>query len=224
MQKIFYTFILMCLCFVSSAQKHAVIKLKDCEVVIYNAYENSKDEEEGILKRKIVNDTAKITLVGVFGQEIQGKVIAIKTNIADSFKVEQRCVVDIVYNFECCSKINIPNYRHFTEWKELKAYKVNQFKIKVYSKNEQSLTPYKVAKLKLKDTKKLLKESMKREYPTMKKSDLKSYFSYIDKETNINELVYPHLSSVELLVSLYKDSKLVGQKVLLFYYVLHSDD
>lgn len=220
MQKIFYCFILMYFCFVSSAQKHAVIKLKDCEVVIYNVYEVVKDVTCVPIERKIKNDTAFVELVVMYGQEIEGKKIKLKSVIADSFAVEQSYLMNLGYEDEQHYRVNYIPYKYHSKWQKLQSITKNKFKIISYIGNPEKLTPYKTKNLSLKEAKKYVIDVYKKEY--VNNQDNKTYYEeqigFIKSIKKLEDLMNYSLDCIHLRITLFKEGKKVGERFIVFEY------
>jgi hypothetical protein len=211
----------MCLCFVSSAQKHAVIKLKDCEVVIYNAYGNWGEEEEHYpLLKKIKNDTAFAEVVIISGHEIQDKKIKLKSAIADSFLVEQSYLMNFGYEDEQHHRTNYLPYTYKSEWQKLPNNIKNKFKIIGYTGNPEKLTPYKTKNLSLKEAKKYVIDEYKKEY--VDNRDNKTYYEeqigFIKSIKKLEDLMNYSLDYIYLRITLFKEGKKVGERFIVFEY------
>jgi hypothetical protein len=221
MQKIFYCFILMCFCFVSAAQKHAVIKLKDCEVVIYNVYENLGEEDDHYpLLKKIKNDTAFVELVVMYGQEIEGKKIKIKSTIADSFAVEQQYTIDFAYEDDEHWRFEYEPYTYKSDWQKLPKLSKNKFRVLNYTDNWEKLTPYKAKYLPLKVAKKYLSNVYKN--ANQAKQLDSAYYSEqvfnIKSAESLKDLMSYSLSYIHLRITLFKKGKKVGERFIVFEY------
>lgn len=226
MQKIFYCFILMCFCFVSSAQKHAVIKLKDCEVVIYDMYITSLfgEGEEIIIKeklsRKVKNDTAFVVIETIQGYEIQGRKIKLTSIIADSFLVEQSYLMNFGYEDEQHYRVNYLPYKYRSEWQKLQSITKNKFKIISYTGNPEKLTPYRAKDLSLKEAKRYVIDVYKKDY--VNNRDNKTYYEeqigFIKSIKKLEDLMNYSLDCVYLRITLFKQGKKVGERFIVFEY------
>jgi hypothetical protein len=228
MQKIFYCFILMCLCFVSSAQKHAVIKLKDCEVVIYDVYEdpptlfeNEEGEMEEIIRVRIKNDTAIVPLKGIYGEEVQYKILKLQTtSFADSYIVEQQYIVDFAYEDDEHWRFEYEPYTYKSEWQKLSKLSKNKFRILKYTDNWEKLTPYKAKYLPLKVAKKYLVNVYKKANQANQLDS--AYYSEqvfnIKSAKSLEDLMSYSLSYIHLRITLFKQGKKVGERFIVFEY------
>jgi hypothetical protein len=204
------------LCFVSYAQKHAVIKWKDCEVVIYNTYGNlGEQEEHNPLFKTIKNDTVFAEVVGVFGHEIQGKKLKLTSTIADSFAVEQSYLMNFGYEDEQHYRVNYLPYKYRSEWQKLQSITKNKFKIISYIGNPEKLTPYKTKNLSLKEAKKYVIDVYKKEYAN--NQDNKTYYEeqigFIKSIKKLEDLMNYSLDYLYLRITLFKEGKKSWRKV-----------
>lgn len=210
-----------CLCFVSSAQKHAVMKWKDCEVVIYNAYGNfGEQEEHNPLLKTIKNDTAFAKVVLIFGHEIQGKKLKLTSTIADSFTVEQSYLMNYVYYDEQGYRTNYLPYTYQSEWKTVPNDVKNKFKIISYVGNSEKFTPYKAKDLSLKAAKKYVIDAYKKKQADDRAN--KSYYEetirVIKSAESLENLMRHSIDYIYLRITLFKEGKKVGEKFIVFEY------
>lgn len=217
MQKICFCFMLLCLCFVSSAQRHAVIKLKDCEVVIYNAY---GEIDDNMIDRKIVNDTTFVVLFVMYGQEAQGKKIKIKSPIADSFAVEQQYTVDFAYEDDEHWRFEYEPYTYKSEWQKLLKLSKNKFRVLNYTDNWEKLTPYKAKYLPLKVAKKYLVNVYKKanQVHQLDSAYYNEQVFNIKSAQSLEDLLCYSLSYIHLRITLFKQGKKVGERFIVFEY------
>jgi hypothetical protein len=207
----------MCLCFVSSAQKHAVIKLKDCEVVIYDAY---GELDDNMIDSKMVNDTTFVVLYVMYEQETQGKKIKLKSTIADSFAVEQQYIVDFAYEDNEHFRFEYEPYTYKNEWQKLSKLSKNKFRILKYTDNWEKLTPYKAKYLPLKVAKKYLVNVYKKanQVHQLDSAYYNEQVFNIKSAQSLEDLLCYSLSYIHLRITLFKQGKKVGERFIVFEY------